>query len=1498
MGRTGLAKLFLCASGTVLGAMCRPCGAAVHEVGDIASLAISDGDAVRAAGTATPTELPAVATPTFHLDASQADGWTVDANGVRRIPSLVGTRFLVSQKGKYIHDLSKRDPDGVLWDANDYWTLEQPQLATDDALGVPVLDFGALGSRQAMLFDFEADVAAGVIRPTNALQNVGTVIAVWRQAGGALLGGGVGFNNGGECNGQMWVRGYSFVAADATPRSERTLAPDATSPLLWCTGNIGGGLNNVAFNPAVNGIARENGLPTIPWRTSRAPGWTVTALLPTNSLGCANGLGLGIIRQNQSALSGGLKVAELVVYGEVLDVFRVQQVEAYLAKKWLGRHAYGTDGKARVGSLSNTAYAKTNAGTRTMLDVPAGATLELGEIAAGRGLGASIEKTGAGTLDVSGLRDFPGALTVSSGTLRLGGRPTPTEIPVAPFLHFDVSAPSAFTTEATAAGGRAVTRLENLAGTTYQGAPIAAVAGTYQGNPPPQLVASPFTAADGTPRPAVDLLSGRSFGTSAAASGAFFRFVNATNDEEVVRVYGLTTVLAVVAPGDGGGTLLGNVAGCAADPASASATGCYFDRDQGQLASWKSFAAPLLGTRPFPHTHPTLTPTNGLVMIDGVVRDVRAGYVRRGFQVVALQVPASAVDALGASFNPAYAGGFRFVEVALYNRPLSEEQIRDVQAYLSAKWMGRALPGYSPVGEAAHVPSVQDLTVASGAAIDVPAGRTARVRLADFSTAFAKTGAGTLEVENPDGLVLSGVKVLGGDLRYVPETDFDAAKGYARAPSLHLDANETNRMETFVSGDEVRVREWTGFGGGVSAANGDNDAPTLCVGAFTNRQERVLNAVSFGDFRSNRRADLQRPLHGVRAAYVVAARGALSGGHVGVLLGTAPAFCSGDGNGNVATDVADFYYGTDNNGYPSYPFTARTDHGTSVRFGCGPVVYCTNGVPTEVGAPQLVAAPADGRDFQLYEVHLPVGAHVSALCGQGNDYLMSGGWRYGEILLYERALTDRERIATRNYLAKKWLGKTDGELEPLPDAPEVPAPFVLANWEVVNGAAVAVEAAETRAWGRVTGAGDFTKAGAGTLSVNDVAGFTGTVTVAEGALRLAFAPPPEEPAMPDAEAGGLVLHLDASRADTLTLHDAGGVRYVNEWRSLTDNGVRAVPRAADKAVLQPQADLLDAMPAVKMRDKDAAMTFLDAAGARVSVSNVASALWVVGSQEGGGFLLGNEVANPVTSRRDNWYRGDAAVGGDYGGAAADFLLYAGAADGVRTAEFHVNDTRYASAFGNEPKAEKTPVEAGLSGGWDFVSARVHTDTYAGRVSADALALCAAAPGRSGRQRLAELLVYTNELTAAELRRAGYALRAKWGLENWQRACRNEAQVHVVAGATLDLGGANQYLKALGGAGRVVNGDVAAKGLVAAPDGALTVEGRFTAADGFSVDLSALPAGLTGDRTILVAGGGVSGARAIRQAQVVCGAYPDARLLVRGNCVVARLRKPGGMILVR
>ena len=42
----------------------------------------------------------------------------------------------------------------------------------------------------------------------------------------------------------------------------------------------------------------------------------------------------------------------------------------------------------------------------------------------------------------------------------------------------------------------------------------------------------------------------------------------------------------------------------------------------------------------------------------------------------------------------------------------------------------------------------------------------------------------------------------------------------------------------------------------------------------------------------------------------------------------------------------------------------------------------------------------------------------------------------GEMLVYERVLTDRERLATRNHLLKKWFAKTDAELADLPAKPD------------------------------------------------------------------------------------------------------------------------------------------------------------------------------------------------------------------------------------------------------------------------------------------------------------------------------------------------------------------------------------------------------------------------------------------------------------------------------
>jgi hypothetical protein len=89
----------------------------------------------------------------------------------------------------------------------------------------------------------------------------------------------------------------------------------------------------------------------------------------------------------------------------------------------------------------------------------------------------------------------------------------------------------------------------------------------------------------------------------------------------------------------------------------------------------------------------------------------------------------------------------------------------------------------------------------------------------------------------------------------------------------------------------------------------------------------------------------------------------------------------------------------------------------------------TNGVKT-------VFSVVPTGDYQLFEFHTGEPASVAGINIDRNS--QPGGGRYGEIIVYDRELSPRERIATRNYFLKKWFGKTDDELEALPEAEVAP----------------------------------------------------------------------------------------------------------------------------------------------------------------------------------------------------------------------------------------------------------------------------------------------------------------------------------------------------------------------------------------------------------------------------------------------------------------------------
>ena len=98
-----------------------------------------------------------------------------------------------------------------------------------------------------------------------------------------------------------------------------------------------------------------------------------------------------------------------------------------------------------------------------------------------------------------------------------------------------------------------------------------------------------------------------------------------------------------------------------------------------------------------------------------------------------------------------------------------------------------------------------------------------------------------------------------------------------------------------------------------------------------------------------------------------------------------------------------------------------------------------------------------------------------------------GGGQLGEILCYDRVLTDLERARVEAYLRQKWFGRaTAGQIALAADA-----------------ALVAEQETAAMAWG-VEGAGALVKRGAGTLEVAVGAGlFTGGLRLEGGALSLA-----------------------------------------------------------------------------------------------------------------------------------------------------------------------------------------------------------------------------------------------------------------------------------------------------------------------------------------------------------------------------------------------------------
>ncbi|MDD4018610.1 MAG: hypothetical protein PHV28_11785, partial [Kiritimatiellae bacterium] len=430
------------------------------------------------------------------------------------------------------------------------------------------------------------------------------------------------------------------------------------------------------------------------------------------------------------------------------------------------------------------------------------------------------------------------------------------------------------------------------------------------------------------------------------------------------------------------------------------------------------------------------------------------------------------------------------------------------------------------------------------------------------------------------------------------------------------------------------------------------------------------------------------------------------------------------------------------------------------------------------------------------------------------------------------------KVATRNYLLKKWFGKTDAELAPLPEIAEADDPRV--------GSLLVDETTELDLDGgfavqRLYGEGTLVKRGGGTMEVIDALAYSGTVHVVEGAFLLKGHAPDHTPEL---ATRGLAFHLDAGQGVTVTTNGSGRVE-VPVWNSVLNDGWKAVSATGtyssvtvnSTAQYVPETDL-DGRSAVRMAasgtGKYECYRFIDPNGGWNAITNIRSALWVIGSQEGGGFLFGGGDHTGASGTSGNvkyyaWHRGS-ATSESAGRHKEDPLTSTSGFSEIHTySSWSVNGTAHGARDANP-----------LSGGWDVVSCRFaegHSGPadglgYDGRIFAGENYLI-----RCGNQRLAELLVYTNRLSDTELLQTEAYLNAKWSLNGCIDGFENEMKVVVDDGAAFDLGGHRQYVVSLGGEGIVSNGTVVAGAVVADADAApLTVQGTFEVASGMKVEL--------------------------------------------------------------
>lgn len=684
-------------------------------------------------------------------------------------------------------------------------------------------------------------------------------------------------------------------------------------------------------------------------------------------------------------------------------------------------------------------------------------------------------------------------------------------------------------------------------------------------------------------------------------------------------------------------------------------------------------------------------------------------------------------------------GDQRIAEVVVYNRHLSSSEREQVEGYLLRKWLPSAPAGFVSTDDATTFDGVSTETAAVVVGVSVSIGQDAVLGAADGAGSLEKTGAGTLAVGSLAGL--SGeLKIKEGALR-VAQRALPNPYTLPGDIAFHVDASDSGSI--YLDSDGTSITNISDASGGVRFATPANSSipPQILPNELNG-----LPVISFLAADSGCAALWDQRVSKIRTVLWVI--GSQDGG--GMPLGTKE--------------------NTDGSNFKRSPIGDYSD-----------VIWASDSL-AQYGVTRIHGAVVNGRTtgfnggYQLMTLVTDRDCIASAFATHKSVELF-GGQRLAEVIVYERLLLDQERRDVEAYLSNKWFGNP-GSGYAGGDVDINHLNLDGGTFEMPEDVDVSIDS--------IAGTTDVIKDGSGILSVISLSDLNGAVVVSNGFFRLSGTP-----AMPELTTNGMLMHMDASITSSFDIVTENGTNFIARWDSLygshyaATNGVGKRPWILN--------DELNGLPVVdfgpyfrgNVADPATKGAYFDW---DQEITNIRSGFFVLGSQDGGNFLVGSKTEG-------HFHRG-------YGSNEVS-------ADAVIINEGRTETPDYLTSTGSYWSKDNIEIDAAttaLSGGYEsfcFItdSGDAPNNTVQGGTFARDRIY------RYGGQRLAEFVIYDRALTEAERIDAEDYLRAKWfgEIPDGRYIDGSIPIIEVYGSGVVDVSGQEREVGTLRGNGIVSNG---------------------------------------------------------------------------------------------